>query len=653
MLTIPDSVKALFKTDGVRKNFRVHFPNGEYSDITNENIVSESVKFTESLCSQSVFKFGLSEASVLEFECVGIGNMYGMTIEAGIEIDTTSLSAAQITAIQAGTWDGTLVLAADSDIGYGYFRVPLGVFRVEKCPRNHGAMTHRQVTAYQIDLLNDTVAFPTKSLAKDFKLSLNGIAALKTGIGLTEATPATISTSGIDTPQYDSGPITGGCIGAGAYQFSGNTNFFYKHVWLCTGTIAAPVNAINYASCTEDVILPTGTINQPQIDQLRSVIAEQLTAAGVDLTKRSASGNTLAPVYSDNLEALKGQCIAFGALLNDMSPNSSSIRPRTVWDYYVNDGWNASATKIVCHSYPVIMDTLNPVIGTTNTSRAFYCEELRAAAWSQNHLRDLVFPKILTSDNVFLAVYDTGASPRWSYIKLRYAEDNIDLLPFLSGDINITSVRQFSVDTPSPWVTMKNTGDYTNSYYAYLGGKQDFISLLKSTFEIFARFYKADRIGGGEAVQLDNSSPASILPGNYSEAWWDEYDVEPIGNVLVSYKNAEENGASASISLMIGSGASVYDMSDNETLAKLDGLTETDLQTLIDGNFAPHIATVVFTPAELTMQGWPWIEAGDALEITAEDGTTVDTYALRIEMSGIQLLQMSVTAQGGEIVEGA
>ena len=87
MLNIPESVKTLFKRDGVRKNFRVHFPNGELSDITNENVVQESVKFTESLCSQDVLKFGLTEASVIEFETVGIGNMYGMTIECGIEID--------------------------------------------------------------------------------------------------------------------------------------------------------------------------------------------------------------------------------------------------------------------------------------------------------------------------------------------------------------------------------------------------------------------------------------------------------------------------------------------------------------------------------------------------------------------------------------
>ena len=46
MLNIPESVKNLFKTDGVRKNFRVRFPDGELPDITNSSIVQESVRFT-------------------------------------------------------------------------------------------------------------------------------------------------------------------------------------------------------------------------------------------------------------------------------------------------------------------------------------------------------------------------------------------------------------------------------------------------------------------------------------------------------------------------------------------------------------------------------------------------------------------------------
>ena len=94
MLNIPDEVKSLFKLDSCYKNFHVHFPNGEITDLNNENVVEESVQFSESICSQSTFKFGLSESSTIEFETVGVPNMMGKKIECGIEIDCTSLGAA-------------------------------------------------------------------------------------------------------------------------------------------------------------------------------------------------------------------------------------------------------------------------------------------------------------------------------------------------------------------------------------------------------------------------------------------------------------------------------------------------------------------------------------------------------------------------------
>ena len=643
MLTIPSTVQALFKTDGVYKNFRVHFPNGEFPDITNDNVVQESVKFTESLCSQSTFKFGLAEASVLEFETVGIGNMYGMTIEAGIEIDCSSLSAADKTAIASGTWDGTW------DSVNEMFYIPYGTFRIESCPRDHQSMAHRQVTAYSTDLLSG-VAFPTKSLAKDFQMSLNGILATKSGTGLTEETSATISALGIHTPNPGPPqPLPSGCIDGGYYKTAGNS-IQGKLVWLCTGTIAKPINAINDAVLTEDVILPTGSFDPTQVSQLMSVIAEQLANAGVDLTH----GAFMAQDYSDNLESLQQECVAFYPSINDSQENiGSDYKPRTTWSFYANDAPEVHAddlyTTHLSHSYLAALNKYNPVIGGTDTTSAFYGEKYKII--SARRL-DLLFIKILTSDNVFLRVYDSYTSTT-SYIKLRYADDNIDLLPFLTKDMNITSVRQFSVNTPSPYFVMSNTGKYSKLYYAYLGGQQNLAANLKGSLELFAMFYKADRFGDGEAVLLDNSSPIAISPGDYAECWWDEYDVDPIGIVTVTFQGDDGDGSTEenATDIIIGTGMSRYDMSENQAIKNLSSMTLASITSLIKTNFAPNVGTVAFTPTELTMQGWPWIEAGDALQITAEDGTVVNTYALRVEMDGIQHLQADITAEGGEIIE--
>ena len=87
MLNIPEEVKELYRQNSIRKNLRIDFPNGERTNLTNENLLAESFSFTESICSQSSLKFGLCEASVVEFECFGVEDIKGCKIEVYQEID--------------------------------------------------------------------------------------------------------------------------------------------------------------------------------------------------------------------------------------------------------------------------------------------------------------------------------------------------------------------------------------------------------------------------------------------------------------------------------------------------------------------------------------------------------------------------------------
>lgn len=132
MLNIPNEIKQLLKSDIVHKNFRVHFPNGEHEDITNENIVEESVSLTESLCSQNSLVFGLSEAPAIEFETFGVENIKGATIECSIEVEQN---------------DGT------------YYPIPLGKFVIDSC-KKQADMTHRRVIAFSPLIIKDLRQYP-------------------------------------------------------------------------------------------------------------------------------------------------------------------------------------------------------------------------------------------------------------------------------------------------------------------------------------------------------------------------------------------------------------------------------------------------------------------------------------------------------------
>lgn len=142
MLNIPESVKELFKLDNIDKNFRVHFPNGEHADLTNNDIDSESVSFTESLSSRDHLQFGLCESPSITFRTIGVGNIRTYEIECSIEIDVSSLAEEP---------EGT---QRTDDVPFPFYRIPYGLFMVDQCNREWGSDV-RSVTAYGLQAYYD------------------------------------------------------------------------------------------------------------------------------------------------------------------------------------------------------------------------------------------------------------------------------------------------------------------------------------------------------------------------------------------------------------------------------------------------------------------------------------------------------------------
>lgn len=91
MIQVPDAIKTLLRQDSIAKNFRVSFPNGEFRDLVNADIVSESVVFTESISSGEGLKFGLCEGAHLDFQTYFDENIKNKKIYAEIEVDVSSI----------------------------------------------------------------------------------------------------------------------------------------------------------------------------------------------------------------------------------------------------------------------------------------------------------------------------------------------------------------------------------------------------------------------------------------------------------------------------------------------------------------------------------------------------------------------------------
>jgi len=563
MLTIPDSIKALYKTDGVHKNFRVHFPNGELPDITNDNVVRESLHFTESLCSQDVFKFGLAEASVLEFETVGISNMYGMTIEASIEIDGSSLSAADKASIAAGTWDGTW------DAVNEIFAIPLGSFKVDSCPRDHQNMAHRKLTAYT------------------------------TYTGTAENSP------------FEEAKLTNFLATASGNYEPDITKLIYAAFgW---------TNQATRDALTKSVFMPWANIPTESVLQPIVYVSSQTYVRATLTCKKIVAPDTITSPTEIPADYLYG--LELNGPIDMETPGAWLETTLANTGYYSDDDIAKALTQMkYC---------LSPYLQSVKPKNCFAGDI------------PIFYPKYASTTNPYVTLY-VPTSVTFSV----WAGGAGQGSPTFTTISSTPTLYQYTNTPPAVVASFPATGSYISTP-TYVNC-YDFLDILAGYTSLSGQFGRVDRLGGYKTVTLDPTSPTSVVPGDYAECWWDEYDVSPIGTVTVTYK--DNDAAEMTAEIEIGSGLSRYDMTDNETLKSLSSADLTSVTNIITGDFATNAANVGFTPIDLTMQGWPWLEAGDALQITAEDGTTVDTYALRVEMSGIQNLQMAITAQGGTII---
>lgn len=139
MLIIPEEIKELLHLDHCYKNIRISFPNGERSDICNDQIVKDSVSLTESLCSQNKLKFGLCESPIFECEVIGVGNVTNATIKVDCEIECDA------------SVDGAVFRP---DLLKHVYPIPYGIFVIQSAERQ-ADMIHRKITAYNLLSVHD------------------------------------------------------------------------------------------------------------------------------------------------------------------------------------------------------------------------------------------------------------------------------------------------------------------------------------------------------------------------------------------------------------------------------------------------------------------------------------------------------------------
>lgn len=627
MLNIPESIKALYKADGIRKNFRVTFPNGELPDITNDQIVTESVRFTESIMSQNTFRFGLAEAPQISFETVGVANMMGMTIRCWSEIETTSLPAEDIATIEAGEWDGEYVALEDSDLGYAFFRIPLGEFTVDSCPRSHGAMAHRQVKATGRTIGTNQQALDAFTY---WKISQRYTSSTW-NIDWNFLAPSVYGDTWDKAGKYfDVGEEFEPDGGYGSLAHSFNIEFTAGNV---TSVVATGVNA-HRRIYNKSGIYPTPTTTLVRIVRgpgysyaavyaaLRSVVA--------DLFDQIASTGAGSPDWEHSR----------GVIVDTASGGTTRVDLNTL------DSCIDFATKRL-----LINDHLwfNPEIVIGGNSY-----HLPGDYSSHDAVLDLTAPNSASNWIIYVpyaiealtvSAY-VGSTP---YRVTQGGETTIDGATIAAYPLTLKS--EYAVDFPTLKLpTTLKTKVSGVTYYGYFNSFS-FKKLMNGFLETNGMFGRINREGTLDLYTLTDTSAETISQSDLSELWWDESDVEPVGSVKVKFKASNaENAEDQEAVIELGDGESVYDMTDNYMLTKWATSLE-DVTTLLQGKFLTNSAILTWTPTDANIRGLPYLEAGDWItcDTGAEDITEVGFPMLDRTMSGIQSLSDDISAVSGEV----
>ena len=616
MLNIPSEVKALFKRDDIYKNFHVHFPNGEFRDLNNEDIVTESVKFTESLCSQQYLKFGLTEASEIRFECYGVPNIRGALIQCVMEIDCSSLGNAWLTDHDdpsAGFLEPHAVMVTT---GLGYYSIPYGQFMVDSCPRNHQQRARREVTAFThfFSANDDFSPFEVYKLSEHRtkkKTTLNVSDLVATALNYI---PNEYSLKSNLKSKYS--------------QRTGNS---YEHVvWLGDGT----------------------SENKFSLFMRRDVYYS------ASLSKTDRDSNSLVKVTFDRntvtlFDEFAEQCEACGI--------TGYYKYLPFYDTDLPDA--------------LILATPKQILNTRNPKEYLgLCVNFPDALNAQQYegfstLDDTIFSlrDAYAQSNGFL--FGTGYITKEISVMLRTGHGDYPSQGTLvwEGYYNLFddfTLNGYDITTRNELQKMTMTFDHTleipdkprkpimTYYNAY-----SLTDIVNGYFEIKGVFLKQGRDNSISEFALPDSETESIQRSQYSSVWYEDDQIQPIGMIkyrFVDQKSDKDNEYSFDVS-----DGSIYDMTDNYVLQHLNRSGENDkttaakIESALDSGFRANVPVFSFVPSKVEMQALPYVEAGDTIESVTEDSETVDTMIFERTITGIQCLKDDISSAGGEAVGNA
>ncbi len=586
MIDVPVLVKEALREGNTRKNYRFDVYNADESEvdfsIENDNLVKESVRIDERMCSDTELKFGLCEGTQLEFQCFGVENITGRRLKAYVEVNYIN----------------------ENDVD-SWHPVTLGWFTVKECSRQ-ASTGILKVSCYN-KLLSDYLDSKANDLIEEIQSDSD------------DTTAVTLQTiQNILLERYEITPkeitslvvVTGIMTDWGIYPFTfklvGNNTTYYPH-------FGAPAGI-----------------------QYRTI--ESFSTQRLDINKRykfdiSILVNKIKTCIAEFREYVYN---------NIQNPDTfwNNFMTYHTQDYF----WTSPYSRVF--TADCIFGTGNTYNGMYSLEEIdkSSISSTYTTFGSLEKLEYLY--NIRTIDfNCMTKLYsNTSSSSPGNYQLLWESSVQLEENDVIIYEIDTDDIESIEINKDNlADVTLRDlvSANYElHCQYGKLDRETDLFSGVELNNN---RLLPADTLYPADDL-YPNSMSERANRAMYSKLWADEGNVRSFRYLIITYKGTEVDPDTGTVSevekklqrTVNTHGTDDYNMSDNWLFKNLVWADE-DVGDYADA-MVEKMRNITWFPFEMWCAGLPYIETGDEVEISVGQNTYT-SYVLRRTLKGIQNLQ--------------
>jgi len=609
MLNIPIVVQDALREGTMRKNYKMKVNDvdpdtGErtYSyTIENDELVSESVKIDERMVTGKNLKFGLCEGSVLEFQYFNHPNINGKDVQV-------YLSAEYV----------------DTDDVVKWYDIPMGWYSVDQCPMQWDTGIFK-VTAYNKLKSKYLDAKANQLLIQQYGDHsyylfdvLNGLLAdYKIDQDNKEEVTPNIDESIIDTTStFGFTNLFGDqfVFSPSAYVRTAGTSSFYFRVYhkrlKLTHELNISIRDIIKVSCDIDMDELASHLQNEIKNKFQSLYTNKTTA---------------------QLESIFDEAYNFYINVTYMDDSSRSygivrgIESNYSFADFFKDSYTNIKTLTFYYPYLVLM------LGTPSPTSAY-----RPSMYLSGNTHEYDYYESGDWSTLYTGTY---SSPRYPNGDMIVDASDIGTKVNFYKLTDVSDIERMRVDTNTfPDVTLRELQSAVFETVCQYGQVDRETDMFAGVELNSGGLYPADTLYPDNALYPSGPS-LHPFPSTYQKLWTDTVGEQSFRYLIITYK-AIENGEEVEKTLqrtVNTYGTTNYNMSDNWLFRNLVW-TAADVGAYADA-MVLKMKDVKWFPFELWCAGLPYIETGDAIEITDKQGNTHTSYVLTRTLDGIQNLQ--------------